>query len=121
MSSNKSINRRNIPKKKIIPLPPKKIESIPPPAIITKKPEGNSFFNTLKEGFSFGVGSSIGHRMVDGIFNNNKDMETNVNKNIETNINKNSDNLYQKYNECMNNNTKENFDINECIKILESN
>jgi hypothetical protein len=120
MSGNKSINRRNTLIKKIIPPPPKKIESIPPPTIVTKKPEGNTFFNTLKEGFSFGVGSSIGHRMVDGIFNNKKEIETNVNKEIETSVNKNSDILYQKYNECMNN-TKENFDINECIKILESN
>jgi hypothetical protein len=61
----------------------------------------------LKEGFSFGVGSSIGHKLMDGIFNDKKE-EKNINNKEEVIENKiffdsnkevinNSDILFKKY------------------------
>ena len=44
----------------------------------------NSILNTIKDGFSFGVGSSIGHRVVNGIFSDKK--EENINDKKEQNI-----------------------------------
>ena len=85
-------------------------------------PQQNTFLNTMKEGFSFGVGSSIGHRVVNGIFSDKK--EENINDKKEVIINKiekinDPDFLYKKYNECIDN-VKSDNDMNECLKILEN-
>jgi hypothetical protein len=110
--------------------PPRKIESI-------QKPEQNSLLNTMKDGFAFGFGSSIGHKIVNEIFSDKKETNTSNISNISNNNDKNiSENkvvftgnkeeinnveiLFKKYNECIENNKKDN-DISECLKILEKN
>lgn len=112
------------------PPPPRKIESI-------QKPDQNSLLNTMKEGFAFGFGSSIGHKIVNEIFSDKK--ETNVSntsntndandKNISENkvftnnneeIINSTEILFKRYNECIENTKKDN-DISECLKILEKN
>lgn len=127
------------------PPPPKKNESIkqyernsslckPSPQnieLIKQKPEQHSLVNTMKDGFSFGIGSSMGHMIVNKIFSDKK--ETNISNTNDKNISENkvfTDNkveiinnteiLFKKYNECIENNKKDN-DINECLKILEKN
>jgi len=134
------------------PPPPKKTESV-------KHYEQNSLLNTMKDGFSFGIGSSMGHMIVNRIFSDKKETNiSNINdknisenklftdnndKNISVNkvftdnndknisVNKvftdnnveiinNTEILFKKYNECIENNKKDN-DINECLKILEKN
>ena len=122
-------NRKNLNKKKL------NIKTLPPPP--SQKPishninlpqqnlpQQNSILNTLKDGFSFGVGSSIGHRAVNAIFSDKK--EENINDKKEVIINSNiekindPDFLYKKYIECIKNNQNDN-NISECLKILEKN
>ena len=107
------------------PPPPTKTESI------KQQNEQHSLFNTMKDGFSFGIGSSIGHMIVNRIFSDKK--ENNISNSNDKNVSENkifTDNkveiinnteiLFKKYNECIENNKKDN-DINECLKILEKN
>ena len=105
-NNKKKLNRKTLP-------PPPSQKSISHD-ISSQNPQNsqNSILNTIKDGFSFGVGSSIGHRVVNGIFGDKK--EENINDKKEV-INE-SDFLFKKYNECIKNN-----DISECLKILEKN
>ena len=99
--------------------PPPKSESI-------KQPEQNSLLNTMKDGFSFGIGSSMGNMIVNQIFDKKEINISNTNdKNIsekkiftdKVEIINNTEILFKKYNECIDN--KKDNDISECLKILE--
>jgi len=63
--------------------------------------------DTMKEGLAFGIGSSLGHKITDGIF-----------KTKEVNEPEKKD-VFKLYNECMENSLIHNK--HECQKILESN
>jgi hypothetical protein len=117
-------NKKNLNRKKL------NIKTLPPPPSYNinlpqqNLPQQNSILNTLKDGFSFGVGSSIGNRVVNGILSDKK--EENINDKKEVIINSkiekinDPDLLFKKYIDCIENNKKDN-DISECLKILEKN
>jgi len=133
-------NRKNLNKKKLniknLPPPPSQkpishnINSSQQNLPQQSLPQQNSILNTLKDGFSLGVGSSIGHRAVNAIFSDKKEenindkKEENISDKKEENINSkiekinDPDFLYKKYIECIENNQNDN-NIRECLKILE--
>lgn len=70
-----------------------------------------SMLDSMKQGFSFGVGSSIAHNMVNTIFNSkNKDDVSN-----ETKLT--SDKIYELYNQCL----EKNDNFIDCNTILTKN
>jgi hypothetical protein len=105
------------------PPPPLKTESI------KQQPVQNSLFSAMKEGFSFGIGSSMGRMIVNQIFNDKKEINYSHNNDKDISENKvlpdnkveiinNTDFFFKKYNECIEDN-KKGYDIKECLEILE--
>ena len=76
----------------------------PPTHIPAQAP---SMFDTIKQGFSFGVGSSIAHNIFDS-----KSKDTN-----ETKLT--ADKLYELYNKCLDNNINNNNNI-DCNIIFQN-
>lgn len=69
-------------------------------------PTTPGLIGSILQGFSFGAGSSMGHRAVDGIFNSAKIYDMNPVAKIPSSI-KNDDDCLEKlelYQQCMNNN-----------------
>jgi hypothetical protein len=98
--------------------PPQSIpapQSIPPHQT-SRAPIQNgspSMMDTMKQGFSFGIGSSIAHNLF-----NFKNKDENVNKNEIANEPKlTTDKIYELYNKCLENNDR-NID---CTSILQNN
>jgi hypothetical protein len=101
---------------------------IPPPPSQSPLPQnGNSvshqpsMIDSMKQGFSFGLGSSVAHNVVDSIFKSkdtNKNIDSN-NSHIDSNNKSNvtTAKMYELYNKCLEEND---IDIN-CINILENN
>ena len=55
--------------------PPKTIKTPPPPALTSKNSQpriGESIVGNILTGMTFGAGSSLGHRAVDGVMGNRK-------------------------------------------------
>jgi hypothetical protein len=101
----------NKPKSKSSPPAP-----TPPPAqhIQSGSP---SMMDTMKQGFAFGIGSSIAHNIFDSK-PNSKNKDENINKNEITNEPKlTTDKMYELYNKCLEKNDR-NID---CTVILENN
>jgi hypothetical protein len=111
-NSKSSETKQNIP-------PPHRAPSPSPsysPSLSQSQPP--TMVDTMKQGFSFGVGSSIAHNiMVHRIFNsNNKDDGPKKNEPInEPKLT--NDKIYELYNKCLENNDK-NID---CTTILQNN
>lgn len=107
----KTTSRTHAPKQNI-PAPAPK-QNIYAPSATVQVPSAPSMFDTMKQGFLFGVGSSIAHN----IFNNKNNDEV-VNKKepqIETKLE--SEKIYELYTNCLaNNNNNNNTD---CSRILE--
>jgi hypothetical protein len=61
-------------------------KSPPPPKQNNKSNNSNNLLNTLKDGFGFGVGSSIAHHSIDALINTNKDKPNEDNKEINLKI-----------------------------------
>jgi hypothetical protein len=78
-----------------------------------------SIIDSMKQGFSFGIGSSIAHNLFDSKPNSkNKDENKTINKNEITNEPKlTTDKMYELYNKCLEENDR---NIN-CNIILENN
>jgi hypothetical protein len=102
-------------------------QNVPPPAPApTYTPlQAPSMFDTIKQGFSFGVGSSIAHNIFDS---KSKDTYTNTNANANANTNANTntneskltaDKLYELYNKCLDNNINNNNNI-DCNIIFQN-
>ena len=90
-------------------------QSIPPPQTSPAPIQNSSpsMMDTMKQGFSFGIGSSIAHNLF-----NFKNKDENVNKNEITNECKlTTDKMYELYNKCLENNDR-NID---CTSILQNN
>ena len=102
LSSNKN-SKNNIP-------PPSRSPSPQSDSIVSQQP---SMIDSMKQGFSFGLGSSVAHSVVGSIF---KPKDTN--NNIDTNKpNVTTSKIYELYNKCVEEN-----DINiNCNNILEIN
>lgn len=116
----RSANRTN---SKSSPAPPK--PAIRPPSPISPSPispmqrSSNSMMDTMKQGFAFGIGSSIAHNLFDSKPNSkNKDENINVNKGEIANEPKlTTDKMYELYNKCLEENDR-NID---CTIILGNN
>jgi hypothetical protein len=109
LPSNKN-SKNNIP-------PPSRSPSPQSDSIVSQQP---SMIDSMKQGFSFGLGSSIAHSVVGSIFKS-KDTNSNIdttNSNIDTNKpNVTTSKIYELYNKCVEEN-----DINiNCNNILEIN
>lgn len=76
-----------------------------------------SMMDTMKQGFAFGIGSSIAHNIFDSKPNSkNKDETINVNKNEITNEPKlTTEKMYELYNKCLEENNR-NIDCNIILK-----
>jgi hypothetical protein len=102
-----------MPKTRTRTQPPKQnIPAPSAPAISVPSVTAPSMFDTMKQGFSFGVGSSIAHNL----FDNRKKDEVVVNKKetpVETKLS--ADKIYELYAICLDKNDN-NID---CSKILE--
>jgi hypothetical protein len=109
LPSNKNL-KNNIP-------PPSRSPLSQSDSIVSQQP---SMIDSMKQGFSFGLGSSIAHSVVGSIFKS-KDTNSNIdttNSNIDTNKpNVTTSKIYELYNKCVEEN-----DINiNCNNILEIN
>lgn len=90
-----------------LPSPPAKPIFNPPPHVS----QSPSMMDSIKHGFSFGIGSSIAHNMVNKIFNSNDNLSID-----KPHIDKPSiDKMYELYNKCL---EKNDNNIN-CSDILE--
>lgn len=82
-------------------------------------PQQPSMIDSMKQGFSFGLGSSIAHSVVGSIFkpkdtNNNIDTNNHIDTNNKPNVT--TSKMYELYNKCLEEN-----DINiNCVNILEN-
>jgi hypothetical protein len=92
-------------KNKKTPPPPSPLRSPPPPIIAQSNPQPTpGFFGNMIQGMALGAGSSIGHKMVDSVFNG---------KETKDEPNKVENMFMDNFNQCM----KDKNDISEC-KIL---
>jgi hypothetical protein len=108
----KTRKNNSSPIKRNSPPPLKKNISPPPPTTNTYIPTP-SLFDSIKQGFGLGIGSSIGHRVVDSIFKpslSNDELKDKKECNLTTSE------MYDLYNKCLED-KKEN---SKCIKILEN-
>ena len=98
--------------------------SAPPPALTpTPAPvqiQSQSIFNTIKQGFSFGIGSSIAHRLFDPSPHRNESNPKNdiIPKNEVNNESKlTTEKMYELYNKCL----EKNDNKIDCNIILQQN
>jgi hypothetical protein len=108
----RSANRPNTKvseKKPNIP-PPLRAHPHPPSHPQSQPP---SMFDTMKQGFSFGVGSSIAHN----IFTSKNKDETNKKNDISNETKLSSDKIYDLYNKCLEKNDN-NIDCNVILQNI---
>jgi hypothetical protein len=102
---------------------PPPTHATPPPSYTPVQAQAPSMFDTIKQGFSFGVGSSIAHNIFDSKSKNehtNTNANTNANANTITNETKlTSDKIYELYNKCLDNNINNNNNI-DCNIIFQN-
>jgi len=121
----RSANRTN---SKSSPAPPKPAirppspSPSPSPSLSAPMPiqrSSNSMMDTMKQGFAFGIGSSIAHNLFDSKPNSKNENENKtINKNEIANEPKlTTDKMYELYNKCLEENDR---NIN-CNIILENN
>jgi hypothetical protein len=110
-SASNRQNSKSSPAPKYSPVP--SLSPVPAP-IQSSSP---SMMDTMKQGFAFGIGSSIAHNIFDSK-PNSKNKDENINKNEITNEPKlTTDKMYELYNKCLENNDR-NID---CTTILQNN
>jgi len=113
------------PQAKTIPGPSPPAKSIPAPIHTPIQSQNNSMFDTMKQGFSFGMGSAIAHRLFDP-----RDKNENISKNetipknepivkneITSEPKLSTDKMYELYNKCL----EKNDNNIDCNVILQSN
>lgn len=112
-SRRKSFFVKKSNKKNFLPPPPPPM--VYPPKSIDKSSSG--LMNTLKEGFSFGVGSSVAHNVINYMVTLPSSTPSHSNKTDSTNNIKLSfnDDLFEKYINCKN---KIGELDNDCKKII---
>jgi hypothetical protein len=113
-SASNRQNSKSSPAPKYSPAPSRSPASSPSVPIQSSSP---SMMDTMKQGFAFGIGSSIAHNIFDSK-PNSKNKDENINKNEITNEPKlTTDKMYELYNKCLENNDR-NID---CTTILQNN
>ena len=116
--NQKQLKKLKQPEKKNTPPPPKvmnPIQSHPTPFI----PSSPSIFDSIKQGFGFGLGSSLAHKAVDSVFNStttDKNNSKEIDNKLKKESNVNTTELYDLYNKCL---EEKNKDI-KCNDILEN-
>jgi hypothetical protein len=106
----------------------KKMKNIPPPRPHPPSPHSTSpdvnlksynsspsMFDHIKQGFGFGLGNAISHKMMDSVFNNQKSEKSDINYQVKEI--KNTKEMYELYNKCL----EENKQDIDCNNILKSN
>jgi hypothetical protein len=76
-----------------------------------------SMLDTIKQGFSFGVGSSIAHNMVNSIFGPKNKDENVIKKEVNNEIKLSSNKIYEIYNKCLEKNDN-NIDCNALLQNI---
>jgi hypothetical protein len=76
-----------------------------------------SMLDTMKQGFSFGVGSSIAHNMVNSIFGSKNKDENVIKKEVSDETKLSSDKIYEIYNKCLEKNDN-NIDCNIMLQNI---
>jgi len=67
--------------------------------LLIQQTQSPSLFDSIKHGFGLGIGSSIGHKAVDSLFNSK---DENISKvNIEKECNLTIPEMYELYNKCL--------------------
>jgi hypothetical protein len=84
--------------------------SVPAPALTPAQTQSQSMFDTMKQGFSFGIGSSIAHRLFDPSPHRNEVIPKNESK-LTT------EKMYELYNKCL----EKNDNKIDCNIILQQN
>jgi len=123
-TTSKSNNKSYTPLPRQIPPPP--IPKTPQPlqsqvpSINTQIPslqnKSPSMLDSIKQGFSFGVGSSIAHNMMNSIFGS-KNKDENINKREVSDETKlTTDKIYEIYNKCL----EKNDNNIDCTVILQN-
>jgi hypothetical protein len=109
-NSNSYTTKQNTP-------PPSQIQ--PPPSIQIQPP---SMWDSVKQGFSFGIGSSIAHNIFRSKDENkpiNKDVNETINKNETKDVNESkltTEKMYEAYNKCL----EKNDNNIDCTIILQN-
>jgi hypothetical protein len=105
------------PATRSIPAPATK--SIPAPTHTPVQSQNNSMFDTMKQGFSFGMGSAIAHRLFDPRDKNETipKNETIIKNEITSEPKLSTDKMYELYNKCL----EKNDNNIDCNVILQSN
>jgi hypothetical protein len=117
--TSKSNNKSYTP----LPPPPMRVpaplQNYPPSMKTPSIPLQNqppSMLDSIKQGFSFGVGSSIAHNMVNSIFGS-KNKDENINKKEVSDETKlTTDKIYEIYNKCL----EKNDNNVDCTVILQN-
>ena len=94
-------------------------QTITPPAPSPTPSHSPSMVDSMKQGFSFGVGSSLAHNMVNTIFNSKNKDETGNTKEIINETKITSEKNYELYNKCLDNNINNNNNI-DCNIIFQN-
>ena len=102
----------------------KNIPSPPPPKTPNTQPNSNntishntspSMFDFVKQGFGFGLGNAISHKVMDSVFNNNtKNEKSEIDYQVKEP--KNTNEMYELYNKCLEEN-KQDIDCNNILKM----
>ena len=119
-------------------VPPHAPRSVPVPALTPlpapAQTQSNSMYDTMKQGFSFGIGSSIAHRLFDPSPHRNENIPKNESNPRNENIPKNdvspkndvipnneskltTEKMYELYNKCL----EKNDNNIDCTIILQNN
>ena len=93
--------------------PPPTQTPAPAPAVPNQSSIGSSMMNNVLNGITFGAGSSIGHRVIDGIMGNSKvEVEPNINQsNIQC------EKLFELYNTCLKNEREDCSHLQDIVKM----
>ena len=93
----------------------KQVTAPPPPALTSKNSQpsiGETIVGNILTGMTFGAGSSIGHRAVDGVMGNRKvEVESNVTNNIPC------EKILETYQMCLQNENNDCNYLQELMKI----
>lgn len=90
---------------------PKETIPVPAPSSPSHSP---SMVDSMKKGFSFGIGSSIAHNMTNTIFNSKNKDETGNTKEITNETKLTSEKIFDLFNKCLENNDT-NIDCNSIL------
>jgi hypothetical protein len=104
-TTNKT-NSKLYTKSSSVKIPPP-VQSHPPPV----QSHAPSMSDSIKQGFSFGIGSSIAHNMMNSIFGSKNDETLTLEKNKVS-----PDKIYEIYNKCL----EKNDNNIDCTLILQN-